>query len=69
MTFDHHIAHQDFIRLVAIENIHRGEFIGRLDSLRTLVAAGDLAARRDPRRAAASRAFSATTSTRSTCTS
>jgi AcrR family transcriptional regulator len=36
MTFDHHIAHQDFIRLVAIENIHRGEFIGRLDSLRTL---------------------------------
>ena len=36
MTFDHHIAHQDFIRLVAIENIHRGEFIGRLDSLRAL---------------------------------
>ena len=36
MTFDHHIAHQDFIRLVAIENIHRGEFISRLDSLRTL---------------------------------
>jgi AcrR family transcriptional regulator len=36
MTFDHHIAHQDFIRLVAIENIHRGEFISRLDSLRVL---------------------------------
>jgi AcrR family transcriptional regulator len=36
MTFDHHIAHQDFIRLVAIENIHRGEFIGRLDTLRSL---------------------------------
>ena len=36
MTFDHHIEHQDFIRLVAIENIHRGEFIARLDSLRTL---------------------------------
>jgi AcrR family transcriptional regulator len=36
MTFDHHIKHQDFIRLVSIENIHRGEFIGRLDSLRTL---------------------------------
>ena len=36
MTFDHHIEHQDFIRLVSIENIHRGEFIGRLDSLRTL---------------------------------
>jgi AcrR family transcriptional regulator len=36
MTFDHHIEHQDFIRLVSIENIHRGEFISRLDSLRTL---------------------------------
>jgi AcrR family transcriptional regulator len=36
LTFDHHIAHQDFIRLVAIENIHRGEFIGRLESLRSL---------------------------------
>jgi len=36
MTFDHHIEHQDFIRLVSIENIHRGEFIGRLDSLRAL---------------------------------
>src|SRR5690349_14345577 len=36
LTFDHHIAHQDFIRLVSIENIHRGEFIGRLESLRTL---------------------------------
>jgi AcrR family transcriptional regulator len=36
LTFDHHIAHQDFIRLVAIENIHRGEFIGRLDTLRSL---------------------------------
>ena len=38
MTFDHHIAHPDFIRLVAIENIHRGEFIARLDTLRTLSA-------------------------------
>jgi AcrR family transcriptional regulator len=36
LTFDHHLDHQAFIRLVAIENIHRGEFIGRLDSLRTL---------------------------------
>jgi AcrR family transcriptional regulator len=36
LTFDHHIAHQDFIRLVSIENIHRGEFIARLESLRTL---------------------------------
>ena len=36
LTFDHHLDHQAFIRLVSIENIHRGEFIGRLGSLRTL---------------------------------
>jgi AcrR family transcriptional regulator len=36
LTFDHHLDHQAFIRLVAIENIHRGEYIGRLDSLRTV---------------------------------
>ena len=36
VTFDHHIAHDAFIRLVAIENIHRGEFISRLSSLRDL---------------------------------
>jgi AcrR family transcriptional regulator len=35
-TFDHHIAHTDFIRLVSIENIHRGEFIRQVDSLREL---------------------------------
>jgi AcrR family transcriptional regulator len=36
VTFDHHIAHDAFIRLVSIENIHRGEFIGKLQSLRDL---------------------------------
>ena len=36
LTFDHHVTHDAFIRLVAIENVHRGEFIRRLDSLRTL---------------------------------
>jgi AcrR family transcriptional regulator len=36
VTFDHHIAHDAFIRLVSIENIHRGEFISRLASLREL---------------------------------
>jgi AcrR family transcriptional regulator len=36
LTFDHHLDHQAFIRLVSIENIHRGEYIGRLESLRTL---------------------------------
>lgn len=35
-TFDHHLEHTDFIRLVSIENIHRGEYIRRLDSLRDL---------------------------------
>jgi AcrR family transcriptional regulator len=28
LTFDHHEAHPDFIRLVSIENIHRGEHMG-----------------------------------------
>jgi AcrR family transcriptional regulator len=28
LTFDHHGAHPDFIRLVSIENIHRGEHMG-----------------------------------------
>jgi AcrR family transcriptional regulator len=36
LTFDHHLDHQAFIRLVSIENIHRGEFIGQLDSLRSI---------------------------------
>ncbi|MFT4306793.1 MAG: TetR/AcrR family transcriptional regulator [Microbacterium sp.] len=36
LTFDHHVTHDDFIRLVAIENIHRGEFVRRIDTLRTL---------------------------------
>jgi AcrR family transcriptional regulator len=36
LTFDHHVSHDAFIRLVAIENVHRGEFIRRLDSLRTV---------------------------------
>ena len=27
LTFDHHEAHPDFIRLVSIENIHRAEHI------------------------------------------
>ncbi len=36
LTYDHHLAHSDFIRLVSIENIHRGEYIRRLGSLREL---------------------------------
>lgn len=33
VTFDHHIAHDAFVRLVSIENIHRGEFIRQLREL------------------------------------
>jgi AcrR family transcriptional regulator len=29
LTFDHHESHQDFIRLVSIENIHRAEHLSR----------------------------------------
>jgi len=36
LTFDHHVTHDAFIRLVSIENIHRGEFIRRIESLRAL---------------------------------
>ena len=33
LTFDHHEAHPDFIRLVSIENIHRAEHIARSEAL------------------------------------
>lgn len=36
LTYDHHLEHSDFIRLVAIENIHRGRFISELESLHDL---------------------------------
>lgn len=36
LTFDHHHRHQAFVRLVAVENIHHGEFIRKIDSLRSL---------------------------------
>ena len=36
LTFDHHESHEDFIRLVAIENIHRAEFIARSAALAEL---------------------------------
>jgi AcrR family transcriptional regulator len=36
LTFDHHESHQDFISLVSIENIHRGEFIARSPALAEL---------------------------------
>src|SRR6187397_2798174 len=36
LTFDHHEAHPDFIRLVSIENIHRAEHIAKLDGFAQL---------------------------------
>ena len=36
LTFDHHESHPDFISLVAIENIHRAEFISRSPALAEL---------------------------------
>jgi len=35
-TFDHHVGDQEFIRLVAIENVHGAEFLKRIESLREL---------------------------------
>jgi AcrR family transcriptional regulator len=46
LTFDHHESHQDFISLVAIENIHRGEFIAKSPAIAELNSpAVDLIAR------------------------
>lgn len=32
-TFDHHLKHPEFVRLVSIENIHRGEYVRQLPAL------------------------------------
>jgi AcrR family transcriptional regulator len=36
ITFDHHEAHPDFIRLVSIENVHHAEHVAELSSLADL---------------------------------
>jgi AcrR family transcriptional regulator len=36
LTFDHHASHEDFIRLVMIENIHRGDFLARSRAIQEL---------------------------------
>jgi AcrR family transcriptional regulator len=38
LTFDHHEAHQDFVRLVSIENIHHAEHLRRSPTLPDLAA-------------------------------
>jgi AcrR family transcriptional regulator len=35
-TFDHHHQHEDFIRMVMIENIHHGEYLDRSEVIRDL---------------------------------
>ncbi|MBV9895815.1 MAG: TetR family transcriptional regulator [Chloroflexi bacterium] len=46
LTFDHHERHPDFLRLVAIENIHRAEHIAKSDVLTSMnTRAVDLIAR------------------------
>jgi AcrR family transcriptional regulator len=35
-TFDHHHLHEDFIRMVMIENIHHGQYLERSDAIRQL---------------------------------
>jgi hypothetical protein len=36
LTFDHHESHPDFVSLVAVENIHHGEFIAKSAAIPTL---------------------------------
>src|SRR2546430_12933541 len=46
LTFDHHEAHPDFIRLVSIENIHQAEHLARFSAVASLnTPAIDLIAR------------------------
>jgi AcrR family transcriptional regulator len=46
LTFDHHESHPDFIRLVSIENIHRGEHMAKSRAIADLgTPATDLIAR------------------------
>ncbi|HEY9547953.1 MAG TPA: TetR/AcrR family transcriptional regulator, partial [Kiloniellaceae bacterium] len=35
-TFDHHHQHEEFIRMVMIENIHHGQYLDRSEAIRDL---------------------------------
>src|SRR3546814_3179552 len=35
-TFDHHHQHEEFIRMVMIENIHNGQYLDRSEAIREL---------------------------------
>jgi len=45
-TFDHHVAHSDYVRLIAIENIHEGRHISRSRVIQELNVPAIEAARR-----------------------
>ena len=45
-TFDHHVAHSDYVRLIAIENIHEGRHISKSRVIQELNVPAIEAARR-----------------------
>ena len=52
ITFDHHDAHPDFIKLVRIENIHQAEHIRRSAAIVSVNSPVDRAHHQDPERGA-----------------
>jgi len=45
-TFDHHVAHSDYVRLIAIENIHEGKHLAKSQTIQELNVPAIDAARR-----------------------
>jgi AcrR family transcriptional regulator len=45
-TFDHHVAHSDYVRLIAIENIHEGKHLAKSRTIQELNVPAIDAARR-----------------------
>ena len=68
LTFDHHESHPDFISLVAIENIHRAEFIAKSTALSELNTPAVSVIAQDPGARPPQRRLPSATSTPSTCT-
>ena len=67
LTFDHHQANPEFVRLVSIENIHRAEHLKRSESSPASTARRSISSDGSST-AVAPQASSSVTSTRSTCT-
>ena len=68
LTFDHHESHPDFISLVAIENIHRAEFICQVQGAERAEHARGLGAGADPGARPRQRRLPAGRGRPSTCT-